>query len=254
MSNEGSLESALAGLEAEVEATQRTVGELAKTLKSLKSAAANGKIGDIEKNLSGSQQQAEMVRERLRILEESWTFDTRSHFETGDYERELVTAIQRENLKAISRDGRILCFPSILRVLTADSVVEIDRKKERRLRPSLIALELKKQQSKRTGIQPEKLVEILHEAYSALVANQKTRIVRLATIYDLLTLLPPAGEYSRQEFARDLLQLDMSKVRATRNGKRIRFHASAAAKSGAVLTTVSPEGGVKIYASVEFDE
>ncbi|MGH7471169.1 MAG: hypothetical protein ACRENP_24740, partial [Longimicrobiales bacterium] len=156
--------------------------------------------------------------------------------------------------KAVSRDGRILCFPSILRVLPSDTVVEIDRKKERRLRPSLIAQELKKQQSKRTGIQPEKLIEILYDGYAALVANQRTRVLRLAAIYDLLTLLPSAGEYSKQEFARDLLQLDMSKVRATKNGKRIRFHASTSAKTGAVLTTISPEGEVKIYSSVEFDE
>ncbi|MGH7468806.1 MAG: hypothetical protein ACRENP_12685, partial [Longimicrobiales bacterium] len=108
-------------------------------MKALRSAAASGKIAEIEKSLSGSQQQLDLLRERLQLLVESWTFDIRSYFETGEYERELVAAMESVSLKAVSRDGRILCFPSILRVLPSDTVVEIDRKKERRLRPSLIA-------------------------------------------------------------------------------------------------------------------
>jgi hypothetical protein len=248
------LEGALLEVQGEADTAQRSLAELARTVKAVRSAAASGKIGDIEKGLSNSQQELELLNERLGQLSESWVFDTRSYFESGGYEKELLEAIENEGLQPVSRDGRILCFPSILRLLVSDVAVEIDRKKERRIRPTVIAQELRKHEGKKTGVRPEQLIEILHEAYEPLVARQTTRIVRLAAIYDLLTLLPQASDYSKQEFARDLLQLDMSSVRATRGGEHIRFHAATTARSGTVLTAVTRQGDIKIYSSVEFDE
>ncbi len=102
-------------------------------------------------------------------------------------------------------------------------------------------------------MRPEQMIEVLYNVWEPLAARpQTTGLVRLVAIFDLLTLLPQAREYTRPEFARDLLQLDMSSVRATRAGHRIRLRADTAAKGASVLSAVTPEGEVRIYSSIEF--
>lgn len=246
------IESSLAAIEAEADAALAALTALVRTLKAVKASAANGQVRDLEKAIGNTAGQIESVQEQIERLSTAWTFDTREYMESGAYTEELMAAIEKENLKAVFRDGRILCFPSLLRVLPGDAAVEMDRKKVRRLRPRLIAQELKRHQGKKSGLRSEQFIEILHEAYVPLASQQKgMNVVRLLDIYDILTLLPQAADYSKQEFARDLLQLDMSDVRKTKSGARIRFSASTLARTSA-LTAVSPQGETKIYAGVEF--
>jgi hypothetical protein len=247
------LEEALAAVESAADRVASSTAELTRGLKHAKTAATTGKIADMEKAITQARQQLALVEDRLASLESSWDFDARAHFETGAYAQELMAAIESQDLRPIERDGRILCFPSILRVVPGEQALEIDRKKERRVRPGFVAAELKKHRGRKTGIRPEQLIEILYNTYDPLVARQKgTRVVRVADIYDLLTQLPQAREYSKQEFARDLVQLDMSAVRATRAGHRLELRADAGARQSATLSGVTPEGEVRLYSGVEF--
>ncbi len=199
-----------------------STSELTKTLKQTRSAAITGKLADIDKTIAQAKQQLGILSERLAILESSWNFDAARYFESGAYEQELLAVMADAGMKPVDRDGRILSYPSILRVMPSDQSLEVDRKKERRVRPSFVAAELKKRRDRKTGIPPERLVEILYRAYDALVAGKKgTGVVRVMDIYDLLTQLPQAREYTRPEFGRYLVRLGMSEVRAPRAGKRI---------------------------------
>lgn len=248
-----SLESALNDLTEAVTGAVTSTTELAKTLKHARTAAATGKLADIDKSITQARQQLAIITERISLLESSWDFDARQYFESGDYTRELLAAMANEGLKPVDRDGRIMSYPSILRVMPADQTLEVDRKKERRVRPGFIAAELRKHRDKKTGIAPERLIEILYRAYGALVAGGKgTGIVRVMDIYDLLTQLPQAREYTKPEFGRDLVRLDMSDVRATKAGKRLELRADTAAKGAAVLSAVTPDGEVRLYSGVEF--
>lgn len=248
-----SLESALDVVGEAVHGAMTSTAELTKTLKQARSAAATGKLSDIDKTITQARQQLAIVAERIAILEASWNFEAARHFESGAYAQELLGAIAEAGMKPVDRDGRILSYPSILRVMPADQTLEVDRKKERRVRPSFVAAELRKRREKKTGIAPDRLIEILYRAYEALVAGRKgSGVVRVMDIYDLLTQLPQAREYTKPEFGRDLVRLDMSDVRATRGGKRIALRADTAAKGSAVLSAVTPDGEVRLYSGVEF--
>jgi hypothetical protein len=247
------LESALADLESTAERALGAVGELARLVKRVRAAAQTGKIADIERSVAQLDERLSAAAADCRTLGEGWQFDTRGYFASGDYLAELLAAIEQEDLRPAERDGRILSYPSIVRVLPGDQTVEIDRKKERRVRPRVVAAELKKRRDRRTGIRPEQMIEILFRAWSALVVAQRgSQVVRAAEIFDLLTQLPQAREYSQAEFARDLLQLDMSEVRATKAGRRLELRADAGAKRGAVFSAVTPDGEVRLYSGVEF--
>ena len=78
-------------------------------------------------------------------------------------------------------------------------------------------------------------------------------VVRLTDIWTVLTLLPgQAREYTRPEFARDLYLLDQSGVRATRDGRALRWHASSGTRTSGVLTTVARTGQQQRYWGVSF--
>lgn len=247
------LEATLAEVEAASERATASAAELVRLLKQARASAATGKLPDLDRALGQARQQVSLVQERLSTLEDSWRLDARAHFDSGAYTRELLQEMERQGLGPAERDGRILSYPSIIRVLPAEQALDIDRRKERRVRPSFVSGELKKHRDRKTGIRPEQMIEILYRAYEPLVARQKgTRVVRALAIYELLTELPHAKEYSKPEFARDLLQLDMSSVRATKGGKKLELRADTAAKGSAVLTAVTPDGEVRIYSGVEF--
>jgi hypothetical protein len=247
------LEDALSRVEQAADGAMRSTADLGRIFKQAKTAAAKGKLSDIDRAIDQARQQLATASERLRLLEASWDFNAAVHFDTGAYGDELLSAMEREDLRPVERDGRILSFPSIVRILPAEQAIEIDRKKERSVRPSVVAAELKKRRSKKAGLRPEQLVEVLFAAYQPLVARQKgIGVVKLLDIHALLTQLPQAKEYSRPEFARDLLQLDMSGVRQTKGGQKLELRADTSVRGGAVLSAVTPEGEVRIYSSVEF--
>jgi len=247
------LETALAAVESQTDRALQAASEITKAVRHAKSAAATGKLADMEKSIAQARQQLGILQERMSMLEDSWTFDSARYFESGSYSRELIAAVEKEEMKAVERDGRVLCYPSVLRILPAEQSLEIDRKKQRGVRPSFVARELKKHRNKSAGMKPERLLEVLYNTYEVLVQGQKgTRVVRLSEIHDLLTQLPQAKDYSKAEFARDLVQLDMSDVRVTRSGKRLALRADTAVRSGAPFFAVTPEGEVRVYSGVEF--
>ncbi len=255
MTQQGTLEATLSAFQEAADRALASATGLTRLLKQARTAAITGKLPDLEKALAQSRQQLTLIQERLTALEATWSFDARAHFDSGAYASELIEEIERQDLRPIDRDGRILCYPSILRINPAEQALEVDRKKERRVRPSFVAAELKKHAGRKTGMRPEQMIEILYRAYEPLVARQKgTRVVRATDIFDLLTQLPQAKEYSKQEFARDLLQLDMSAVRETKKGHTLKLRADTGAKGSAVLAAVTPEGEVRIYSGVEFKE
>ncbi len=72
-------------------------------------------------------------------------------------------------------------------------------------------------------------------------------------IWSVLTLLPgQARDYTRPEFARDLYQLDQSKVGQTKDGRTLRWHASSGTRGAGVLTTVARTGQQQLYWAVSF--
>jgi len=132
--------------------------------------------------------------------------------------------------------------------------VVIDKKKERRIRPSVLVRHLADLQDRPPKFKPEGFLETLATAYR-LVTTRPGAVATLARVYSVLTLLPGAGrDYTKPEFARDLYLLDQSGVTVTKDGRVMSLPASALTRGSGVLTTVTRSGRVKVYAGIAFNE
>ena len=129
-----------------------------------------------------------------------------------------------------------------MRVVPGDSVVEIDRRRERRLRPSVLIGLLAAAQQRPPKFRAGQFLESLASGYELVVARAGKRpdaVVRLT-------------EYTRPEFARDLYLLDQDGVRQTKGGRLLRWHASSGTRTAGVLTTVARTGQQQRYWGLSF--
>jgi transposase-like protein len=155
----------------------------------------------------------------------------------------------------VEDDDRLLCYPSLVRVLPGDAALDIDRRRERRLRPSVVVASLAAAQARPPKGKPEALLESLVAAYELLAAREgrPDPVLRLDALWQVLTMLPGAArDYSKPEFARDLYLLDQSGTVTSRSGRTLRFHASSGTRGAGVLTTVARTGQQQRYWGVSF--
>jgi hypothetical protein len=258
-----SLEEALAALDLEVSTTARMLDALKAALKRAGKAAQEGQVRDIDKALAAiSASGAELAR-RLDGVQGAWTFDAEAYLASGAFREELLAAASAEGLTLFERDGRIYCYPMLLGVSPKELAVTIDRKPERRIRPSGLVrlLSARQRQPQRFGAGP--FLETLLSTYRLLAPRlDKGRtpaapgsgpVVPLVEIHDTLTLMPgTARDYPLAEFARDIHLLDRQPDTRTRDGRRFSLPSSTGSKGGRRLVVVDEEGGERIYVGLAF--
>jgi hypothetical protein len=251
-----SLESALARTEADADAATRAAAGVVREIKRAKTAAAQGTVRELQRSLAAVEQGADALRDAVRTLRAGWQFDEREYLESGAYAAELIETARERGVRLFEQDERILSYPSVARVVAGDAALEIDRKRERRLRPSVVAEHLKKLQQKQPRFRAEQFLDSLHRAYRLALAEkgrEEGATVRLLDLYAILTVLPgQAREYSKSEFARDLYLLEESGVEQTRDGMQVRFPAATGTKTGGTLATVTRDGELKTYFGIAF--
>ena len=178
----------------------------------------------------------------------------------GAFIAELLATAAQSGVRIHERDERLYCYPSLIRLLPNDRAVVIDKTRERRLRPSVLARHLQEIQNKPVRFKSEAFLESLHDAYSTAVKTrgkerrEASAIVPLVEIYNLLTLLPgQSKEYARPEFARDLYLLDQSGVITIRSGATVSFHAARGNEAASkVIQIVTKDGQAKTYYGISF--
>jgi hypothetical protein len=250
---DGSLEQALGDLEAHAESTVKALTAAAKAAKRVKSAAASGLLRDIAQGIDAAARLADEAAGAAADLRSRWSFDAQGHLASGDYTKELLASAADAGLQIFELDERLLCYPSIVSVSPSDVTVVIDKKKDRRLRPSVVIGHLAAIQQRPPKFKPEPFLEALAKAYD-LVAPRSGATVKLVDVYAALTLLPGSGrDYTKPEFGRDLYLLDQSGITTTKDGREMSLPASALTRSSGVLTTVAKGGQVKVYAGLSFD-
>jgi hypothetical protein len=248
------LEQALDLLERDADAALRALQAAAKEAKRLKAAAATGQVRDVHRAVEAVDRLAAAAASTAAELRSGWRFDVAGCFESGGYTKELLAAATAAGVQAVESDQRILCYPSVVQVSPGDATVVIDKRKERRVRPSVLASHLADLQQRPPKFKPETYLETLAAAYD-LVAPRPGATAKLASVYSVLTLLPGASrDYTKPEFARDLYLLDQSGVTTTRNGRVMSLPASALTRGSGVLTTVTKAGQVKVYVGVAFTD
>ena len=167
-----SLEAELAATEDLVDAALRASAALVRELKKAKVGAARGQVRDLRRALSAAADLGADAAKAAQAAAESFAIDEQWHLASGDYARELLAAAAARNLTMVEADDRLLCYPSLIRVLPADAAVEIDRRRERRLRPSVLVDLLAAAQARPPRFRPEPFLESLEAGYD-LVARPR---------------------------------------------------------------------------------
>ncbi len=253
-----SLEEALRAVERDADAAIKSLGAALKAAKKAKAAAALGQVRELEQAMDAAASLAGQASGAVDDVRAGWQFDVGEWFASGEYAKELLASAAEAGVKAFESDERILCYPAIVQVSASDATIVVDKKKDRRIRPSVVVGHLDALQQRPPSFKPDTFLESLATAYDYVVAVKRLRpgaAAKLVDVHRVLTLLPGAArDYTRQEFARDMYLLDQSGVLDSKDGRRMSLPASALTRGGGVLTTVTRAGQTKIYAGLAFME
>ena len=256
MEPEISFEAAMSVTQGNAESALKSASSVTRELRKARAAAATGQVRELRRALDTAVTQARELLASAQQARDRHDFDDASYLASGAYAKELLAMAAEREVGLFEEDERLLCYPSIVRIVPGDSVVEIDRKRERRLRPSVLLGLLAAVQEKPGRFRADQLMESIAGGYDFVIARggkKPDAVVRLQDIWDVLTLLPgQARSYTRQEFARDLYLLDQSHVEQTKDGRVLRWHASSGTRTSGVLTTVSRTGQRQQYWGVSF--
>ncbi len=252
------LETSLEAIERAAETALRGVTATMRELKRALAAARTGQVRDLRKALTAAQAAADGLAAETCSLGAAFDFDERAYLASGGFVKELLAEAAAHGLAIVEGDDdRLLCYPSLLRVLPGDAAIEIDKVRDRRLRPSVLVGVLSRAQERGVRFKAEQFLDSVRAAYELHVAAEGKRadaVVRLVDIWSVLTMLPgQRTQYSRQEFARDLYLLDQSGItRTERSPRELHWSASTGTKGAGVLTTVARNGREQLYWGVSF--
>lgn len=253
------LEAALARTEDALAGAARAAAALARELKRARSAAATGQVRELRRLLDGAVAQAEEASRLATAAAAAYDVDEAELMESGAYAKELLATAADAGVSMVEDDDRLLCYPSIVRVLPTDAALEIDRRRARGIRPSVVVDQLKRAQRAGPRFRAGPFLATVLAAYDLVLAQQRKApgaVVRLLDVYGVLTLLPgQSREYTKAEFARDLYLLDQSGVElAGPSGRRLRWAASSGTRQAGVLSTVTRGGQQQRYWGIAFEE
>ena len=223
-------EERLVALDTKLDAFQKLGKAVVAAIGRTRAAVKVGRVADIERGLGIVSQRLNEANTAAGALASGWTFDTSNYLTDGRFSDDLKKAAAKKGLALFENDGRIYCFPLLLRVDAKEIAVRIGRRLERRLRPRELAEVLARAQKSPQRFREARFLELLYRAWRHLVgaAWQRTGsgpVAGLADIHEILTLLP-GTDYPIEEFARDLLLLDRRPDLRTRDGCRFEFPAS----------------------------
>ena len=257
------LEKALAKTEADVDATLKAANSVVSSLKRFRGVIKTGSLRELRKTIDSAEQAIAALKQQFSNTKDGWNFDTENYIASKAFPDEIIEMSKSLGVKIFEQDERLYCYPFLIRILPPNELaVQIDKTKEKRLRPSTLVSHLKALQNKPVRFKPETFLESLFSAYETLIRSRgkdqvgKGIVIPLLEIYRLLTLLPgQAKEYSRQEFARDVYLLDQSGATTTKKGSVISFPASTGIKSTTnTIRVITQEGQEKRYYGISFSE
>jgi hypothetical protein len=249
-------ENELTALDSRLEKAQRAAEGLVNGLKRARRAARVGNVSDIVKTLDGLDSRMADAEAATRHLAGAWRFDTATYMASGLYLTDLKAAAAEHKLEMFEQDGRVYCFPLILRIEANQSAVRIGRKIERRVRPSELINLLAKAQKRPQRFREEAFLDLIWRTYRRLLGRDWNgtgpgQVVALVDIHEILTLLPGA-DYPREEFARDLLLLDRRPDLRTRTGERFEFPHGTTTKGIRPLIVYDEQGAQRAYYGIRF--
>ncbi len=252
------LEDALTRAEDGLDAATKAVAVLGRELKRARAAAVTGQVKDLRRGLAAAAAMVAELGVQVDAAAAVYEVDEPELLASGAYAKELLAAASEAGVAMFEDADRLLCYPSIVRVLPGDLALEIDRKRARGIRPSVVVDQLRRAQQAGPRFKVAPFLASLLGGYDLVVAQQHKApgaVVRLLDVYGVLTMLPgQAREYTRSEFARDLYLLDQSgDTEVGSTGRRLRWAASSGTRQAGMLTTVAKTGQQQRYWGIAFE-
>lgn len=250
-------------VERTADSTLKATKELEKLAKTLRKAAQDGNINAIKKVCSKFDPALGLLKQEVANVAESWPFEDEQEeaYFKEHYISELREMARKRGLDISERDGLLIVFPSIVRILSRDRAVRIDKSRKAIVRPSRLVDILVEQQKKPPRFRPDAFLKALYNIYLLLTKSQPPTlpgshgpVVPLARIYEAFTSLPGSGrEYSKMDFARDIYLLDDSGELSTKSGLRASFPSSTGARrSKDIFHFVNNDGQTVTYYGIQF--
>ncbi|MDO8724008.1 MAG: hypothetical protein Q7J31_17535 [Syntrophales bacterium] len=258
---QNSLEKALAKTEADVEATLKAAGSVVNSLKKFRINIHTGNLRDLKKTIESAEQAIAALKQQFINTKDGWDFDSENYVASRTFIEEILEMSKSVGVKMFEQDERLYCYPFLIRIIPNELAIQIDKTKDKRLRPSVLLSHLKALQNKPPKFKHEAFLESLFSAYETLIKShgkdQGSRgyVETLRKIYELLTLLPgQAKEYPLQEFARDVYLLDRSGT--TKKGYDVTLPgvSSGMKKGTKAIRVITQEGQNKLYYGISFSK
>ncbi len=256
------LEKALSKTEADVDASLKAANAVVSSLKKFRGAIKTGSLRELKKAIDSSEQSIAALKQQFSNTKDGWNFDSENYIGSKAFSDEILEMAKTLGVNIFEQDERLYCYPFLIRIIPNELAIQIDKIKEKRLRPSTLVIHLKSLQNKPVRFKPEAFMESLFSAYELLIKSRgkdqigKGIVIPLLDIHRLLTLLPgQTKDYSRQEFGRDIYLLDQSGVAMTKKGFVISFPASTAIKlTTNIVRVITQEGKEMRYYGIAFSE
>ena len=260
------IEQAFERAEAAAETARKAAASVVARARAMAKASQTGSIAALRKAQEDLGMAAAALDGEVRAARGAWPWTKEAeeaYLESG-YAAELRAAAENAGVTLHERDGYLVAYPSLLRILPGDRVVRVDRKNHRTLRPSFLARLLLKNQQKRSGFTSARFLETLWSVYEELQRGSPGDlvggggigggVVPLARIYKLMTALPGVSrDYDRTDFARDVYTLDSEGPRVTRRGRTVTFPASTGTRRRSdIFAFVAPNGENHEYYGIKF--
>jgi hypothetical protein len=246
----------LLNLDARLDAVQRVGKSMLTAIGRARAAVKVGRVADIERSLGAVSQRLDEAKAAAGALTTGLNFDAKSYLADGRFTKDLKEAAGEKGLRLFESNGRIYCFPLLLRVDAGELAVKIGRSLERRIRPRELAGLLARAQQRPQRFHEAQFLEMLYRAWRRLVGaawqGSSGPVAGLADIHEVLTLLP-GTDYPVEEFARDLLLLDRRPDLRTRDGCRFELPASTLSRGRMRrILAYDEQGQERAYIGIRF--
>ncbi|MGH7102578.1 MAG: hypothetical protein ACREFJ_09280 [Acetobacteraceae bacterium] len=216
-----------------------------------------GELAEIPRALATIVQRVAEAHGQAEDLPAQWNFDAVRYLSDGRFLEDLRAAAENADLRIFERDGRIYCFPLLLRIEPKELGVRIAKKVERRINPSGLVQLIARAQKAPQRFREEQFLNLLYHVWRRLAGSGWSGAgigppVAVVDIHETLTLFPGTA-YPIEEFARDLLLLDRKPHLLTKDGCGFELPASTGSKGKTRRIIAYDERGVEhVYIGLRF--
>ena len=236
--------------------TLNAVKSMEKLAKALQKAAKEGNISAIKRECSRLNPTLNSLREEVSNAVTVWPFKDEEEevYLREHYAGELRKIAAEKGLDVRERDGMLISYPFIVRILPGERAVRIDKSKKTTLRPSRLTEILVEQQKKPPRFRSDAFLKSLYEMYVLLAKAKKGAVIPLAMIYEAFTSRPGSKrDYDKIDFARDIYFLEKSGTLSTKSGYRVSFPSSTGSKKAKnTFSFVGPDKQMVTYYGIQF--